>query len=111
MSVSVRAKRAWSPGSKQRHSQAREPIFSVPAFVDYCSLRQRVEAGMFRDVRVADVDRFRELRTRFAARSFDDLYKRWEQDGEVVVRAAEAHAPKVQPCALRAHELGFRYDP
>lgn len=99
------------PWFEQRHGRAPESVFSGPAFLDYCAMRRNVEAGMLRRLSVSDIDRFRTLRSRFAARSFDALYRRWEQDGEVAVHAAQADPPRVQPCALRVHELGFRYDP
>jgi hypothetical protein len=95
----------------RRHGRAPELVFSASVFLDYCAMRRSVETGMIRRLSVPDINRFRELRTRFAARSFDALYRRWEQAGEAVVRAAEADPPKVQPCALRVHELGFRYGP
>jgi hypothetical protein len=96
---------------EQRHGRAPEPVFSASAFLDYCAMRRNVETGMLRRLSLPDINRFRELRSRFAARSFDPLYRRWEQNGEMAVHAAEADPPKVQPCALRVHELGFRYGP
>jgi hypothetical protein len=99
------------PMFEQWHGRALRRAFSVPAFLDYCAMRRHVEARQIRRLSVPDIVRFGELRSRFAAKSFHDLYRRWEQDGDAAVHAAEADPPKVEPCALRVHELGFRYDP
>jgi hypothetical protein len=94
----------------QRHRRGPASVFSVPAFLDYCAMRRHVEAGTLHALSVSDIQRFRELRSRFAARSFDDLFRRWELHGEAAVHAADAQPPKVEPCALRVHELVFLYD-
>src|SRR5450759_742785 len=72
------------------HGRAPQRAFSVPAFLDYCSMRRHVEARQIRRLSVPDIVRFGELRSRFAAKSFDILYRRWEQDGDVAVHAVAA---------------------
>ena len=99
------------PRFEQRQGSAPEGVFSVSAFMDYCAMRRNVEADTLQSLSVADIHRFRELRSRFAARTFDDLYRRWQSDGEASVLAAAANLPQVKPSLLRVHELGFRYDP
>jgi hypothetical protein len=90
------------------HGRELQQAFSLPAFLDYCRLRRAIDAGNWHQVSVADIQRFRELRTRFAAPSFDVLFRRWEQDGESAIRASEVR-PALGP--LRVHELAFRYEP
>lgn len=90
------------------HGRELHQAFSLPAFLDYCCMRRVVESRDLRQMSVADIQRFRELRTRFAAPSFEVLFRRWEQDGESAVRASEVR-PALGP--LRVHELAFRYEP
>ena len=90
------------------HARELQQAFSLPAFLDYCRLRRDIDARNWPQVSVADIQRFRELRTRFAAPSCDVLFRRWEQDGESAIRTAEIR-PALGP--LRVHELAFRYEP
>ena len=89
------------------HARELQQAFSLPAFLDYCRLRRDIDAGNWPQVSVADIQRFRELRTRFAAPSFEVLFRRWEQDGESAILASEVR-PALGP--LRVHELAFRYE-
>jgi hypothetical protein len=84
-------------------------ITSVPPeFRQFCSMRRCVEARDLRDLSAADIQRFRGLRARFSARSFDVLYRQWEHDGDAALDAAAADR---QSCPLRVLELTFRYEP
>lgn len=92
---------AWFAQKHNRHP-------SVPAeFREFCSLRRSVEAGEFRDLSVADIQRFRALRARFSAKSFDVLYRLWERMGNAALHTSAAER---QGCPLRVHELGVRYE-
>jgi hypothetical protein len=79
-----------------------------PEFRQYCSMRRCVEACELRHLSIADIQRFRGLRARFSARSFDVLYRRWERDGDAALDAAAADR---HSCPLRVLELPFRYEP
>ena len=90
------------------HGPELQRAYSLSAFLDYCAMRRQVDAGTFDRLSVADIHRFRDLRRRFAAGSFDVMFRRWEQGGESAI-----HASDVNPSlgALRVHELPFRYEP
>lgn len=90
------------------HAREVQQAFSLPEFLDYCRLRRDIDAGNWPQVSVADIQRFRELRKRFAAPSFEVLFRRWEQDGASAIRATQMR-PALGP--LRVHELEFRYEP
>jgi hypothetical protein len=98
------------PWFELRHGRAPERVSLVSAFLDYCAMRRHVDANEFEFLSVADIDRFRELRVRFAGDASDELYKRWLRGGDALVRAAAENLPHAQARPLRVHELGFRYD-
>jgi hypothetical protein len=99
------------PWFEQRRGREPERPFSVPAFLDYCAMRRNVESNKLECLSVADIDRFRDLRVRFAGPVFDNLYRRWQRDGDVPGVPPAANLSQIQSCPLRVHELGFRYDP
>ena len=84
--------------------------FSLIAFLEYCRLRREVEASRFQYLKVAELQQFRALRSRFAARAFDDLYARWLRSGDGSIWSTEVASAAPPPCALQVHELGIRYD-
>jgi hypothetical protein len=83
---------------------------SLMAFLEYCRLRREVEASRFQYLKVAELQQFRALRSRFAARAFDDLYARWLRSGDGSIWSTEVASAAPPPCALQVHELGIRYD-
>jgi hypothetical protein len=82
----------------------------LAVFLEYCRLRRDIEADRLQHLRIDELHRFRELRSRFSACAFDDLYARWNRDGDVAISSTDAYPPNASPCVLGVHELGFRYD-
>ena len=80
------------------------------AFLEYCRLRREAEASRFQNLKVAELQQLRALRSRFAACAFDDLYARWVHSGDSSIWSTEVASAAPPPCALQVHELGIRYD-
>jgi hypothetical protein len=77
---------------------------------DYFTLRRLVDEERWASLGVAEIDRFRELRSLCAHAAIQALYERWltREDGSLL--AEEVHAASRSDCALRVHALGRTYD-
>lgn len=79
------------------------------SFLEYCRLRREVEANRFQSLEIAQLHQFRELRTRFSARSFDDLYQSWCRDANDTLARFSDNSERSRQCVLRVHRLDFRH--
>jgi hypothetical protein len=89
----------------------RLPSFGRSAFLEYCRLRQLVEAKRLEGVSLTEIQSFRGLREEFARAAFDDLYHRWCEGGAVAIEKAAGDSHTRLECELRVHRLGFSYGP
>jgi len=76
------------------------------AFLEYCRIRREVEAHRFQSLAIDQLHRFRDLRARFATRTFDELYQCWSRDGD---QAVERFNSRSRECILHLHRLDFRH--
>jgi hypothetical protein len=89
-------------GSEVRHQD-------IGTFLDYCRLRQCVEAKEFAGLSVADLQHYRSLNARFVTVAFDALYQRWRQAPGMPISNADVYKLARHDCVLRLHVLGDRY--
>jgi hypothetical protein len=87
----------------------RLPSFRRSPFLEYCRLRQLVEAKRLEGVSLTEIQSFRELREEFARAAFDDLYARWCEGGAGAIEKAAGSPHTRLECELRVHRLGFSY--
>jgi hypothetical protein len=106
---------AW-PGAVQRvfdkvivGGEVRPP--DIGTFLDYCRLRQRIEAKEFAALSVADLQRYRSLKARFVAVAFEALYQRRRQAPDVSLSMADLYLAAHRDCVLRVHVLRDRCQP
>jgi hypothetical protein len=83
----------------------RQPAGNHDEFLLVCRVRRATERNDFREVSVADLQRFGQLRGRFSARRYDDLYQAWLKDPAVLSPESEVAAKVTVDCALRVHRL------
>jgi len=69
----------------------------LAVFLEYCRLRRDIEADRLQHLRIDELHRFRELRSRFSACAFDDLYARWNRDGDVAISSTDANSANGSP--------------
>jgi hypothetical protein len=92
-------------GRHSRKARPRDPA----AFLDYCQMRQQIEAEDWIHLSVADIARFRDqLRAQFAAARYDALYRRWLLDGDAVLSEVTGLDTPAD-CALEPHCLPHPY--
>ncbi|MGH9410547.1 MAG: hypothetical protein ACRD1V_13955 [Vicinamibacterales bacterium] len=97
-----------------RHAQGAFFAESMPPLADlrqYFAMRRAVDQGDLSRLSVADIDRFRDLRERFAAPALDARYAEWLAHGDRVLESiAPAAAPRPRrPGRLVREVLAFDY--
>jgi hypothetical protein len=76
----------------------------------YFYLRREIEADRLHALSVAQLDAFRELRSRYASPGYDALYERWLQRPDASLSRLEVDRASSLDCAFRVHALGHHYD-
>jgi len=79
----------------------------------YFATRRAVEASDLKNLSVADLDRYRDLRRQLSSAAVERLYVAWQQSGDAALAPANAASPFAQASdvrdRLRTHVLPWRY--
>jgi hypothetical protein len=84
----------------------------LPSLLDYFRLRGAYDAKRWASLDKAALDRFRDLRRRFAGHDWEVLYGQWESRGEDAIRrvlSVPAPAATLNPSAFQPCVLGLSY--
>jgi len=80
----------------------------------YVAVREGLERDDLTGVSVAQIDKFREVRNRFAAAQLDSLYEQWKAKGPGILQTPEAAGliglPVLSRGAIVTYRLPIRYD-
>jgi hypothetical protein len=112
--VTYVAPTAWRGAIEATLTRALAPggahAMTLTTVLDYLTVRREVEANRFAALSVAQLGRFRELRTEWATPAMQALYELWRVREDGSLAGSEVAVAARSGCALRVHALGRTYD-